>query len=313
MIRNPYAAFTVVPPVLLLLLGANLTQVETPATTEPTYIGSEVCQACHADKVESYESGTHGVVQDERTPAAKHGCESCHGPGSEHVASGGGLGRGIVALGPDSTASAEERSALCLDCHHQGKISQWHGSVHDTRKIACSDCHSTHEGHPQNLRAASPMDLCTNCHKDVKADLTRPFHHPLREGKMACTDCHNPHGTRSEKLIEANSANEKCYECHAEKRGPFLWQHPVVTEDCMACHKPHGSVHDKLLTMKEPFLCQTCHANQRHPGTLYAIPGASEGQSVYQAQNNRAWYRACQNCHVQVHGSNHPSGKAFLR
>ena len=37
----------------------------------------------------------------------------------------------------------------------------------------------------------------------------------------------------------------------------------------MTCHEPHGSNHMKMLKVKEPFLCQRCHSETRHPGTLY--------------------------------------------
>ena len=50
-------------------------------------------------------------------------------------------------------------------------------------------------------------------------------HMPIREGKITCSDCHNPHGSVTEKLIRQASVNEVCYTCHAEKRGPFLWEH----------------------------------------------------------------------------------------
>lgn len=306
-------AAVLIPVTLLALAGlqANLADQE---PVKPEFVGDETCKACHADKVETYVNGTHGIKQDGRTPAAKEGCESCHGPGSEHVKSGGGKGvAGIVALDPTAKTPPAKKNELCLGCHTKGKMALWHGSTHDSRGIACSDCHSVHAQYPKNLRADTPMDLCTRCHKDVKAQLMRPYHHPMREDKVQCSDCHNPHGSVTEKLIDANSVNENCYKCHTEKRGPVIWQHAPVTEDCRNCHFPHGSSHEKLLKMKEPFLCQTCHSNSRHPGTLYAMPGSRAGESVYTVLNNRAWYRACRNCHVQVHGSNHPSGKSLLR
>jgi DmsE family decaheme c-type cytochrome len=117
----------------------------------------------------------------------------------------------------------------------------------------------------------------------------------------------------TERLLSANSVNEKCYECHAEKRGPFLWEHPPATENCLTCHTPHGSSHDKLLIAKRPYLCQTCHSNSRHPGTLYSRTPAQAGQSVYTALSSRIFYRGCSNCHSQIHGSNHPSGKSLAR
>ena len=70
-------------------------------------------------------------------------------------------------------------------------------------------------------------------------------------------------------MIKADWVNELCLQCHTEKRGPFLWEHAPVRENCLNCHNPHGSNHDKLLVAKQPYLCQRCHLNTRHPGSLY--------------------------------------------
>jgi DmsE family decaheme c-type cytochrome len=106
-------------------------------------------------------------------------------------------------------------------------------------------------------------------------------------------------------MIRADWTNELCYQCHTEKRGPFLWEHAPVREDCLNCHNPHGSNHDKLLQAKLPYLCQRCHLNTRHPGTFY--DGANAGNSIGTA-SNRAIEHACKNCHQAIHGSNAPSG-----
>ena len=70
----------------------------------------------------------------------------------------------------------------------------------------------------------------------------RSSHMPLREGKIICSDCHNPHGSVTEALLKKNSINDTCYTCHAEKRGPFLFEHAPVRENCDNCHDPHGTV-----------------------------------------------------------------------
>jgi hypothetical protein len=33
--------------------------------------------------------------------------------------------------------------------------------------------------------------------------------------------------------------------CHAEKRGPFLWEHAPSVENCANCHEAHGSIHSR--------------------------------------------------------------------
>ena len=78
--------------------------------------------------------------------------------------------------------------------------------------------------------------------------------------KMACSDCHNPHGSTGPTLLVKNSVNETCYTCHAEKRGPFLWEHAPVVDNCTNCHTPHGSANAPLLKARAPWLCQDCHS-----------------------------------------------------
>jgi len=108
-------------------------------------------------------------------------------------------------------------------------------------------------------------------------------------------------------MIRAEWNNELCYECHTEKRGPFLWEHAPVREDCTTCHDPHGSNHEKLLVAKNPYICQRCHLNTRHPGSLYDGSNVSVAGDPFGA-SNRAVEHACKNCHQNVHGSNAPSG-----
>ena len=301
--------------VLLLFTFPSSAQAQPPPSGPAGgYAGSDTCQGCHEDRFASYQRNPHGIKADPRRPAARQECETCHGPGKAHADAGGGKGvGGIIGLSPKAPAPAETKNGRCLQCHAGStgglRLSRamWDGSTHETRGVACTNCHTVH------VEKQSQADTCAQCHKQVRAQLLRPSHHPIREGKVQCTDCHNPHGTVTEKLISANSVNEKCWTCHAEKRGPFLWEHAPVTESCLTCHTPHGSAHDKLLVEKRPYLCQTCHSNSRHPGTLYGLRPEQAGQSVYSALSNRVFYRACSNCHSQIHGSNHPSGKALAR
>lgn len=322
-VGRPLGVLGVVGLVLLLVVFALPRSSPAQAAPQPAgtqvapagaYVGSEACKACHEDRFASYQANNHGRIKaDPRRPAARQECESCHGPGKAHVDAGGGKGTGIIGLTPQAALPAEVKNAQCLQCHAGStgglRLSRalWKGSAHESRNLSCTNCHTVHEARPVQ------PDACVQCHKQIQSQMYRLSRHPIREGKVQCTDCHNPHGTVTDKLISANSVNEKCFTCHAEKRGPFLWEHPPATENCLTCHTPHGSTHDKLLVAKRPFLCQTCHSNSRHPGTLYGLSPAQRGQSVYSAGSNRLFYRACSNCHSQIHGSNHPSGKSLAR
>ena len=100
-----------------------------------------------------------------------------------------------------------------------------------------------------------------------------------------------------------------CFECHADKRGPFVWEHAPVAEDCTTCHAPHGSIHPGMLKARGPMLCQSCHSEAGHPSLApVAAAGLAGGQrSPYVLGQN------CLTCHSQVHGSNHPSGSKLMR
>jgi len=140
-------------------------------------------------------------------------------------------------------------------------------------------------------------------------DQHRAFAHPIDAGKMSCTGCHDVHGGSSDTLLKHKTTNETCFECHADKRGPFVWEHAPVAEDCTTCHAPHGSIHPGMLKARGPMLCQSCHSEAGHPSLApVAAAGLAGGQrSPYVLGQN------CLNCHSQVHGSNHPSGSKLMR
>jgi DmsE family decaheme c-type cytochrome len=204
--------------------------------------------------------------------------------------------------------SSADANAVCLSCHETSHNPTWAGSAHDRRGVKCVDCHSVHEFESveSQLKTAHEPDTCYSCHPAMRAQAMRTSHHPVREGLMTCGSCHNPHDGSRPKMIRADWTAELCLSCHTEKRGPFLWEHAPVREDCLNCHNPHGSNHDKLLLAKQPYLCQRCHLNTRHPGTLY--DGGNAGTLAVASASNRAIEHACKNCHQNVHGGNAPSG-----
>lgn len=293
-----------VPLVLLTIVSRANGQEEgsPPAATKNDYVSQEVCASCHEDIAAGWEKNIHGKKG--FAMRSDQGCETCHGPGSAHVESGGD----INLIKSFKTMKASDAANTCLGCHEKEKQAMWHGSVHSNRDLSCNTCHSVHnpKSEKAQLKTARVDQTCETCHLQVKAQIQKTSHHPIREGLMKCTDCHNPHGTETPKLLTAHSVNEQCYTCHTEKRGPFLWEHPPVKENCLNCHNPHGSNHPKLMVAKRPFICQSCHLDTRHPGTLY------DG-SVNALSSNRDFSRSCSNCHLAIHGSNHPSGWTFTR
>jgi DmsE family decaheme c-type cytochrome len=294
------AAATVKPP--------PAKKVEASDDAPATYIGSEACVKCHRDQVATFGQTLHGEIflKHPRGDQEKLGCEACHGPGSKHAKTketDGGAPGDIIAFGKDSPRPVEERNAICLSCHERADRTYWKGSAHETQGLACTSCHQLMEkvSVKNQMVKSTEVEVCFQCHKDRMAQFDRPVHHPLREGDMTCSSCHNPHGSATDSLLRGASINETCYKCHADKRGPFLWEHEPVRESCLNCHEPHGTVNEYLLKVQRPRLCQLCHEG----GPGHGNPG---NPMVVQALN-----RSCQNCHTKVHGSNSPAGSLFQR
>ena len=284
--------------VCLLLFAASLLFSE--ASNSMDSAGVVECQACHENLVQNFFGSIHEREGFSSTPVQS--CETCHGPGQDHIEEGSDPSK-IYSFSHGMKSKGEE---VCLKCHERGVTMHFAGSIHAVRDISCTDCHRIHAPEPTNslLKADDEMTLCLSCHTRTRSAVMKSSHHPMREGKMNCSDCHNPHGTLTDSLIAGDTINEVCYQCHAEKRGPVLWDHISVREDCVNCHDPHGSNHQRLLKARVPYLCQRCHSETRHPGKLYDQSNLSTPE-IYN--------RGCLNCHAAIHGSSHPSGRTFLR
>jgi len=277
-----------------------------------TRIGSETCAGCHAESSSSFRHAFHAQQGIE--------CEDCHGAGSAHVEGGGDVTK-IVSY---KQRSARDANGACLSCHAQDeKVRYWLSGSHSANHVRCVECHQIHEAalkaanvdrvrfdpatrgaltaesvSPESaivLRSPSERtDACLKCHQTEGAQLSLPYHHPLREGKMSCDDCHDPHGGPSGNNLRTAKANQLCLTCHAQYRGPFAYQHPPVTENCMLCHSVHGSPNSALLSVSEPALCLQCHA------------GHHDGASLPLADR-------CSNCHLSIHGTDTPTPSGGTR
>ena len=279
------------------------TYVEIPGASR---VGSEVCAGCHADSSKNFQHAFHKQQGLD--------CEDCHGNGSLHVDGGGDVAK-IVSF---SKRSARVANGVCLSCHSRNeKVRHWASGSHSANHVRCVDCHQVHD---RALKAASENsisfdtatrgafaaqsvapetnvilrtpaqtnDACVKCHQTENAQLSLPYHHPLREGKMSCVDCHDPHGGPTGNNLRTANENQLCLGCHAQYRGPFAYQHPPVTENCMICHTPHGSPNTNLLSVSMPALCLQCHAGH-HNGASLPLPDR------------------CTNCHGSIHGTDTPT------
>jgi DmsE family decaheme c-type cytochrome len=279
--------------------------------------GADSCIECHdADSdtdtftMAGVFRGRHGQRHDARAPFGPKGlqCEACHGPGARHSLKGDK--KFINSLKKDSFVPVAQRNDACLQCHKDDQRHAWAGSAHDSAGVACTDCHQLHTGRDRVAAKTSQAEVCYACHRQQRAEFQKASAHPVRQGRMSCTDCHNAHGSQAPAQLVHATLNQTCTSCHADKRGPVLWEHAPVAEDCASCHTPHGGPRAGLLTKTPPLLCQQCHESSGHPSvarTSAALPSQGGAGAAYLVAG------ACLNCHSQVHGSNHPAGAKLMR
>lgn len=325
----------VAPPARAQSPATSASQPQTTARTAQQAAVGRNCRACHREIVESFALGAHGkaarFLKDSRAAA----CEICHDNSEKHAETSSLNPRKMgEPAGDPSKMSSSQANETCLQCHARDRyLNDWRGGQHDRNDMSCMSCHNEHHTKmmqqmslsltdrtpaevaeiintrlPEHLLATQTVEeTCFKCHATRRKDFfqrsTHLFRTELRNMKVGCTSCHNPHGGEDEKMLVSVTVNDVCYTCHAEKRGPFLWDHPPVRENCLNCHSPHGSSNPKLLNARVNLLCQQCH--------IHMLPRHST--TAGQALDIWNFNRGCLNCHGQIHGSNHPGGRTFTR
>jgi DmsE family decaheme c-type cytochrome len=289
------------------------------------YVGSEACKDCHEDQFKAFSHTSHAELATIASWKGKvTGCEACHGPGRAHLAEGDPTK--IISF---KNKSAKATSETCLSCHAgKEEHNNFRRGEHWRNDIGCTNCHAPHanvtgrnlpssnvfvaRANAQKpgvstvsmLKVGEPQ-LCMSCHSEVKPAFSAPFHHKVLEGAMKCSDCHNPHGGFELKQTRlATGADAACIKCHADKQGPFTYEHaPLKTEGCSACHTPHGSANPRLLRFSAVNqLCLTCHSVAHDVGAV---------EPAGPQHNQNAQYANCTACHVKIHGSR--SSPVFFR
>ncbi len=283
---------------------------------DANYVGTQNClSACHFhDKIKrDFDASTMGVQLSSKSGLPLVNCESCHGPGSlaiegltpERVEADAKAGK-LTACDYKSLIDlknlpSQAKSLICLKCHTANatfNLHNWNAGAHAVSDVACSDCHNVHSGYDLKVEPKNMATMCEKCHQEVKAEFALPSHHPVPEKRVFCNDCHDPHGSINDKLLRKATVKETCTQCHADKEGPFVYEHAENMEDCRNCHSPHGSVNNNLLTLRVPFLCLQCH--EAH--------GAVDTTGAANVLQRRVGiYTRCTDCHSQIHGTDRPS------
>ena len=208
-----------------------------------------MCAGCHLTGWQRYQDkatgqflvravndpgGEMNIDDDPELDEINVGCESCHGPGSEHVASGG-ASRFIVS---PKYLSAERSSVVCGRCHDRrqgygGPTNGYTQAISATGELAPPGI-SRHElitrytdpikkgptmrgsGREDNIW---PDDIHSNKPHQQYADFLKSKMYRNDRLLVACSDCHDMHGGTPYPRALLHDANNPgsplCQRCHA--------------------------------------------------------------------------------------------------
>ena len=131
------------------------------------FVGSEECATCHESITRDFATATHARLQAPGDNAKNMGCESCHGPGSLHVKSGGASGTII---------NPRRSPETCFQCHLEvrAKFELPHHHPVLEGKVSCADCHNPHDGTRHQRRRHQSSSIAQRRRYWVCSAKTRP-------------------------------------------------------------------------------------------------------------------------------------------
>jgi len=198
------------------------------------------CQQCHGSQIEvASDSVAHRY--DTRFVTLGINCESCHGPGRQHIdlaRSGRMAERVDIGMRSLATLTKDQSLEVCFQCH--------------AAKTALEPQYLPGKPLQEHFALKLPILLDTIYFADGR---TRSFAYQeghlasdcYLNGSMTCVDCHDPHTQRYRDVNAAplvgRFSNGQCTACHASKAEPLQRHtHHSATSSgsrCVACHMPY--------------------------------------------------------------------------
>ncbi|MBZ0272276.1 hypothetical protein K8I61_09570, partial [bacterium] len=241
--------------------------------TEPVYANSfdANCASCHYNGFEldgsnadgwsaravTDENGAYDLTGDGIPEEINIGCESCHGPGSNHWAR---AGQGWYIVTPQNLA-AERESTICGSCHAapRGKGLQNESPINLDYEMPIPGL-SREEWLSEFVNIPGPAgnywastDKHSKMFHEQYTDHMRSGHYRNEFLLLSCSDCHETHGASTEmhELRKPVTDNELCIACHTE----------YATDDALATHTAVRVGTDHVANNANP-RCVDCHMPQ---------------------------------------------------
>lgn len=221
-----------------------------PYLTRPILPG---CLQCHASGIQRIP-GTQNAYA---SPPFREGgvaCERCHGPGSDHIASGEPM------VNPAKLAAAE-RDSICEQCHLSGEIR--------VPKRGEDDLSFRPGGRLANVMAvfvrsgSSEMKVTSHAENLAQSACKR-----ASGEKLWCGTCHDPHVVPAA-AEEAAYFRGKCLSCHRTSDCRASQSSRQGNgDDCTACHMPRNPPSDV------EHVVFTDHSIRRRPSPAGGSPPA---------------------------------------
>lgn len=264
------------------------------ATLEGSGHAQALCEGCHT--VNQRGNAVEGPAGFDETPVGAYHdvqCESCHGPGLDHVGA-----PDIVRPLPSIAASSTATNG-CGECHqgtHHPFVEEWEQSAHAMPVQRVID-----------NAAADPIEgaACVGCHTaqgalarfGVRADFLEADDPVTDHLGITCAVCHDPHESPFEGQLrfpidDPSRATNLCIRCHDRRadpataeetlrgphapEGPLLlgegagWFPPGFEPDAEIIRGTHGSA-------ANPRTCATCHVAR------FEVTDAATEAFVFQA------------------------------